>query len=32
MIEKSAKAGADAVKFQGIRFDQIYNKNLEDKN
>ena len=31
MIEKSAKAGADAVKFQGIRFDQLYNKNLEDK-
>ncbi len=31
MIEKAAKAGADAVKFQGIKFDKLYNKNLEDQ-
>ena len=31
MIEKSARAGADAVKFQGIKFDKLYNKNIEEK-
>ena len=31
MIEKSARAGANAVKFQGIKFDKLYNKNIEEK-
>jgi sialic acid synthase SpsE len=31
MIEKSAAIGVDAVKFQSIKYDKLYNPNLESK-
>ena len=31
MIERSAEAGADAVKFQAIKFDELYSIKNENK-